>query len=220
MNRLTGALWRSAFVAALFAWHPLHVESVAWASERKDVLSAFFWMLALLAYTRHVTRGNGQVSGTENTTASTVSSVTCHLSPFYFLALFFFACGLMSKPMVVTLPFVLLLLDFWPLRRFTIHNSRFTLVRIIWEKIPFFVLTIASCIITRMVQNDALWSATSLPFHFRLENVLMSYVRYISKMFWPTDLALIYPYPHHWPLAGVIAVAVLLRCGRFCSFGG
>ena len=205
LNRLTGALWRSALVAALFAWHPLHVESVAWASERKDVLSAFFWMLTLLAYTRYVTGGKRQMPGTENATP-----VTCHLSSFYFLALFFFACGLMSKPMVVTLPFVLLLLDFWPLRRFTIYDSRFTMVRLIWEKIPFFVLTIASCVITRLVQNDALWSATSLPFHFRLENVLMSYVRYISKMFWPTDLALIYPYPHHWPLAGVIAAAVLI----------
>ena len=114
LKQLTGALWRSAFVAALFAWHPLHVESVAWAAERKDVLSAFFWMLTLIAYTRYVTSGKWQV--TRN--ASFMSRFTCHVSPYYFLALLFFACGLMSKPMVVTLPFVLLLLDFWPLNRF------------------------------------------------------------------------------------------------------
>jgi protein O-mannosyl-transferase len=143
-------------------------------------------------------------------TASIASPVTRHPSLFYFLALFFFACGLMSKPMVVTLPFVLLLLDFWPLRRFTIYDLRFTMPRLIGEKIPFFVLTTASCAVTRQVQSGALWSATSLPFHFRLENVLMSYIRYISKMFWPADLALIYPYPHHWPMAGVIAAAVLI----------
>jgi hypothetical protein len=196
LNRLTGALWRSAFVAALFAWHPLHVESVAWASERKDVLSAFFWMLTLLAYTRFANLSKVQ---------SPKSKV------FYVLALFLFACGLMSKPMVVTLPFVLLLLDFWPLGRFTIHDSRFTILsRLVLEKLPFFALTAASCIITFMVQRGALWSAASLPFSFRLENAVMSYVRYLSKMFWPADLALIYPYPHHWPLAAVITVVFLL----------
>jgi tetratricopeptide (TPR) repeat protein len=206
LSRLSGALWRSAFVAALFAWHPLHVESVAWASERKDVLSAFFWMLTLLAYAKYVTGDRWRVTRT----AGILSRVTCHRSPSYFLALLFFACGLMSKPMVVTLPFVLLLLDFWPLRRFTIYDLRFTMLRLIGEKIPFFALTIASCIITRMVQHGALWSSNSLSFHFRMANALMSYVRYISKMFWPADLALIYPYPHYWPLAGVIAVGLLL----------
>jgi tetratricopeptide (TPR) repeat protein len=210
LNRLTGALWRSAFVAALFAWHPLHVESVAWASERKDVLSAFFWMLTLLAYERYarsVTSGRWRAASGKPDTAS---SVIRHPSLFYFAALFLFACGLMSKPMVVTLPFVLLLLDFWPLRRFTIYDLRFTMARLIGEKIPFFALTIASCIITRLVQNGALWSSNSLILHFRLANALMSYIRYISKMFWPADLALIYPYPHYWPITGVIAVALLL----------
>src|SRR5664280_597796 len=112
LNQLTGALWRSAFVAALFAWHPLRVESVAWAAERKDVLSAFFWMLALIAYTRYARESRVQ---------SPKSRV------FYGLSLLAFAGGLMSKPMVVTLPFVLLLLDFWPLERFsrfTFHVSR------------------------------------------------------------------------------------------------
>lgn len=195
LNRLTGALWRSAFVAALFAWHPLHVESVAWASERKDVLSAFFWMLTLLAYTRFVS---------ESKVRNPKSKV------FYALALLAFACGLMSKPMVVTLPFVLLLLDFWPLKRFTIYDLRFTIGRLIVEKIPFFILTIASCVITRLVQSDALWSTASLPLSFRLANAVMSYVRYLGKVFWPANLALIYPYPHYWPLAGVIVAALLL----------
>jgi hypothetical protein len=221
LNRLTGlrseasapqpgALWRSAFVAAMFAWHPLHVESVAWASERKDVLSAFFWMLSLLAYAdyaRRVTGDKCRVTGT--TSISPVA--TTHPSLFYFAALFFFACGLMSKPMVVTLPFVLLLLDFWPLNR--IRSAEFgvrSAGALLLEKLPFFALTIASCIITRVVQGGALWSSASLHFPFRLANALMSYVRYISKTFWPADLALIYPYPHHWPLAGVIVVTILL----------
>jgi tetratricopeptide (TPR) repeat protein len=205
----TGALWRSAFVAALFAWHPLHVESVAWVSERKDVLSAFFWMLTLLAYAgyaRRVTSDECRVTGT----VAVASPVTCHRLFFYFPALFFFTCGLMSKPMVVTLPFVLLLLDFWPLRRFTIYDLRFTITRLIVEKIPFFAMTIASCVVTRLVQGGALWSTSALSFHFRVANALMSYIRYIATMFWPTDLALIYPYPHYWPLAGVIAAALLL----------
>jgi hypothetical protein len=106
---ITGALWRSAFVAALFAWHPLHVESVAWAAERKDVLSAFFWMLSLIAYTRYAREG------------SKVQSPKSKV--FYGWSLLAFACGLMSKPMVVTLPFVLLLLDFWPLERFSPSNN-------------------------------------------------------------------------------------------------
>jgi tetratricopeptide (TPR) repeat protein len=210
LNQLTGARWRSAFVAALFAWHPLHVESVAWASERKDVLSAFFWMLTLLAYTRYawsVTSGGWRVASGKSDAAS---PVTRHPSLFYFAALFFFACGLMSKPMVVTLPFVLLLIDFWPLRRFTIYDLRFTMARLIGEKIPFFALTIASCLVTLFVQHGARWSTASLTLHFRVANALMSYLRYISKTFWPTDLALIYPYPHFWPMTGVILAALLL----------
>jgi hypothetical protein len=191
LEKLTGAIWRSFFVAALFAWHPLHVESVAWASERKDVLSAFFWMLALLAYSQF----------------SNLSKVQSPKSKiFYVLAIFLFACGLMSKPMVVTLPFVLLLLDFWPIQRF--NDS--TIQRLLLEKIPFFALSLASCLITYRAQSGALWSSTALSFNFRLANALMSYTRYISKIFWPADLALIYPYPHYWPLTGVLGVAALL----------
>ena len=201
LNNMTGAVWRSAFVAALFAWHPLHVESVAWASERKDVLSGFFWMLALICYAKHAQRDSEQTPK-----GNIPPLITCRSSLFYWLAVLFFACGLMSKPMVVTLPFVLLLLDFWPLGRF----NPSTLVRLLIEKIPFFVLTFASCLLTLFAQKNALWSSASLPFSFRFANALMSYVRYISRIFCPTKLALIYPYPHSWPLIGVIAAAAVL----------
>jgi protein O-mannosyl-transferase len=198
LNKLTGAMWRSAFVAALFAWHPLHVESVAWASERKDVLSAFFWMLALIAYARF----------------AALSEVRSPKSKvFYILALFLFACGLMSKPMVVTLPFVLLLLDFWPLQRFRISDFRFPIFfRLVLEKIPFFVLAFASCLITYLVQKSggATWSQAALPFHARVANALVAYVRYVSKTFWPADLAVIYPYSRHWPAVLVIGSALAL----------
>jgi len=196
LNYLTGAIWRSAFVAALFAWHPLHVESVAWAAERKDVLSAFFWMLTLLAYARYAMPDKTRAA----------SAWAFLKSGFYWLSLLFFACGLMSKPMVVTLPFVLLLLDFWPLQRF----NPSTLPRLITEKLPFFVLMFASCLVTLFAQKNALWSSASLTLQFRLANVLMSYTRYISKIFCPTKLALIYPYPHSWPLSDVVIAAMVL----------
>ena len=198
LNMMTGAIWRSAFVAALFAWHPLHVESVAWASERKDVLSAFFWMLALIVYAKYAAYDRNR--------GASASIFQFLSSGFYWLALLFFACGLMSKPMVVTLPFVLLLLDFWPLRRFTPT----TCPRLFVEKIPFFALTLASCLLTLFAQKNALWSSASLSFQFRFANALMSYVRYISKVFCPTKLALIYPYPHSWPLIGVVLSAAVL----------
>jgi len=202
LNNLTDATWRSAFVAALFAWHPLHVESVAWASERKDVLSAFFWMLALMAYAHYA-----KARTSPNVRAATI---------YYLLALFLFACGLMSKPMVVTLPFVLLLLDFWPLQRFNPpaapkhSEGGSTLPGLLLEKIPFFALTLGSCLMTLLVQKNALWSSASLSFQFRLANALISYVRYLSRIFYPKNLALIYPYPHSWPLGGVVAAAVVL----------
>ncbi len=218
LNQLTGALWRSAFVAALFAWHPLHVESVAWACERKDVLSTFFWMLALIAYTRFVTSGKWQV--TRN--VSFLSHVTCHKSPHYWLALFFFACGLMSKPMVVTLPFVLLLLDYWPLRRVASDKWRVTrfgipapqlseLNALLLEKLPFFALALMGSVVTYFAQKGggAVWSA-GLPLQTRLANALVSYLRYISKTFWPVDLAVVYPYPHHWPAPLLIAAVLVL----------
>ena len=223
LKQLTGTLWRSAFVAALFAWHPLHVESVAWAAERKDVLSAFFWMLTLIAYSQYVQK-------------SEVRSPTS--KAFYMFALAFFALGLMSKPMVVTLPFVLLLIDFWPLNRFskfqflvpspekdstlnstsrqagvqTNQPSTRSIFRLICEKMPFFALALAASIITYSIQQTggAFWSLNALPLRLRLANALVSYVRYISKTFWPADLALIYPYPHHWPALLVSGAALLL----------
>jgi len=130
LKRLTGALWRSALVAALFGWHPLHVESVAWVAERRDVLSAFFFMLTLWAYGRYVKCGMRNAEcGTKKPEAGTTqpaTRTTFHASHYYLLSLLFFALGLMSKPMLVTLPFVLLPLDYWPLRRLALstHNSR------------------------------------------------------------------------------------------------
>jgi tetratricopeptide (TPR) repeat protein len=207
LNRLTGATWRSAFVAAFFVWHPLRVESVAWAAERKDVLSGFFWMLTLLAYTgyaRRVKRDECQLTGT----VSIASPVTRRPSCFYILALFFFACGLMSKPMVVTLPFVLLLLDYWPLKRF----NDLTIQRLLLEKLPFFALSATASIVMSIAQktNMSIWSLTELPLRLRLENAAVSYLRYVSKMFWPTDLAVIYPYPHQWPAALVMTAVAFL----------
>ena len=206
LNQLTGALWRSAFVAALFAWHPLHVESVAWASERKDMLSTFFWMLTLIAYTRYARESKVQ---------SPKSKV------FYGLSLLAFACGLMSKPMVVTLPFVLLLLDFWPLERFssfTFHVSSSekppaeSPARLICEKLPFLALTLAASVVTYSVQTSGrtLWSPAGLSFSSRVANALWAYERYISKTFWPADLSIFYPYPHHWPAGLAMGAALLL----------
>ena len=213
LRQITGALWRSAMVAALFAWHPLHVESVAWAAERKDVLSTFFWMLTLLAYTRYVQESKVQ---------SPKSKV------FYGLSLLAFACGLMSKPMVVTLPFVLLLLDFWPLDRFSSFkfqvssseksstlNSQLSTEsagRLIGEKLPFFALAIATCVVTYFVQTagKALWSAADLSFSSRVANALWAYERYISKTFWPADLSIFYPHPYHWPIGLALGAALLL----------
>ena len=197
LNRLTGALWRSAFVAALFAWHPLRVESVAWAAERKDVLSAFFWMLALIAYTRYALESRVQ---------SPKSRV------FYGLSLLAFAGGLMSKPMVVTLPFVLLLLDFWPLNRLQLQSSGRVLASLIFEKLPFFAMAATGSIVTFLIQKSggAVWSAAVLPFHARVANALLACVRYLSKTFWPADLAIIYPYPRHWPVMAVIGAALML----------
>jgi hypothetical protein len=199
LNRTTGALWRSALVAALFAWHPLRVESVAWVAERKDVLSAFFWLLTLLAYTRYADFSKGQRRKAK---------------AFYLLAVFLFACGLMSKPMVVTLPFVLLLADFWPLNRISLADFSIKACRrLLIEKIPFLALTVAeSCInFTAQKASGATWSTDALPLHIRLANAVVSYLRYLSNTFWPADLAVIYPYPKHWPFWFVLtAVAVLL----------
>jgi protein O-mannosyl-transferase len=201
--RWTNAVWPSAFAAALFAWHPLHVESVAWISERKDVLSTFFALLALLAYTKAVTGDEWRVTRK----ISFPSLVTRHSSRFYWLALLFFALGLLAKPMVVTLPFVMLLLDYWPLQRISNCKSQISnpsarqpstlnfQLAIVLEKWPFFALAAASCAITFLAQDrgGAMASLQTVPLDYRLENIPVAYVRYLLKMVWPSSLAICYP---------------------------
>jgi protein O-mannosyl-transferase len=202
LNGMTRALWRSALVAALFALHPLHVESVAWVSERKDVLSAFFFLLTLWAYTRYAQ------------SLRSAARSTLHAPAFYALALFFFTLGLMSKPMLVTLPFVLLLLDYWPLGRIQV-SSPFVirhLSSLIREKLPFFALAMASSIVTFVVQQKggAVASAEQLPVPLRLANALVAYFRYLGKAVWPDHLAVFYPHPGYWPWWQVVGAALVL----------
>ncbi len=183
LYRATSARWPSAFVAFLFALHPLHVESVAWIAERKDVLAAFFCFLALWAYTRCVER-----PGLAR----------------YLLVLASFCLGLLSKPMLVTLPFVLLLLDIWPLRR--PKN-----ISLIWEKIPFFALSAASAVITYLVQaRSGAVDALHISFALRIENALVSYFIYIAQMFWPAGLAVFYPYPSEIPAWQAVSAGLAL----------
>jgi tetratricopeptide (TPR) repeat protein len=226
LNRTTGTIWRSGFVAALFGCHPLHVESVAWIAERKDVLSTFFWILTLLAYARYVKESNVQSSKfkiqNQKPRNHTPKPKAPDLKPraFYIAALVMFACGLISKPMVVTLPFVLLLLDFWPLQRFTPNASGVrasTPGRLVLEKIPFFVLSLASSVVTYLVQRGAVAPLDTLPVSFRLGNAAVTYFRYVSKSFWPLDLAVLYPLPTHWP-SGLVTISILfvLACSVFC----
>jgi hypothetical protein len=216
LRRLTGAHWRSAVVAALFALHPLRVEPVAWISERKGLLSTLFWLLSVWAYARAVAGEKWRVTKPEElTVASDSSLVTRHSSRFYWLALLFFACGLMSKPMVVTLPFALLLLDYWPLGRIDlsmIRSQPSTLLRLVLEKIPFFALAAASCAVTfwvnRKFGNMVALADTSMS--ARIENTFISYARYVGKTFWPVNLALPYPLSGHWPWGAVVCATLLL----------
>jgi len=208
LRRLTGALWRSAWVAALFAWHPLHVESVAWVSERKDVLSTFLGFLTLILYVRYVQMGEPTPSEPPGKPPGLLPAF-CR-SRTYWLACLCFALGLMSKPMLVTWPLVLLLLDYWPLQRFQPGRAWPLLV----EKIPFFALAAAGSITTFAVQKitGAVVGLDSLPFGLRFENALISYCRYLFKMFWPVNMAVFYPHPKSWPLAWVALAGVFL-CG-------
>lgn len=215
----TGCVWRGAFVAALFAWHPMHVESVAWASERKDVLSTFFWLLTMLAYVGYV----------RSVPASDPARSKTRAAAFYLLALFFCACGLMSKPMVVTLPFALLLLDLWPLNRIAGFQSSasalenaacipVSLTRVVLEKVPFFGLVVAGSIATYLVQSGA-GAVAGLPVYQRLENAVLAYTRYSAKLCWPIDLSIVYPYPKHWPVVLVLcAIPVLLAWTVLCVY--
>ena len=254
LRLMTGATWRSLLVAALFALHPLRVESVAWVSERKDVLSGCFGLLALIAYARYA-QGGGQKSETrsskegrtpnvESMARSSVPGsmldVGCWMfgvrvrsSIFYLLSLSFFALGLMSKPMLVTWPLVMLLLDYWPLgrmqnaecrmqngaastthhvSRFTFHVSRTNLLPLLFEKIPFFALVLLGSIATFVAQKHggAVETVENLPLGARTANALISYGRYLGKLFWPADLAVFYPRPGHWPLGMVLLAGGLV----------
>lgn len=195
-RRLTGALWPSAVVAALFAVHPLRVESVVWISERKDVLSGLFFLLTLGAYALFVEKSKAQNPKSKL---------------FYTLCLLAFVCGLMCKPMLVTLPLVLLLLDYWPLNRFTPS----ALKRLLIEKIPFFILSAASCIVTMLAQQQAIKPMGVLPLPLRLSNAVIAYITYLLQMIWPHNLAVLYPYrfnPPNWQVAGA---CILMLCITF-----
>jgi tetratricopeptide (TPR) repeat protein len=244
LRRTTGAYWRSAFVAVLFGLHPLHVESVAWVAERKDVLSGLFFMLTLLMYARYV-QGGAKSQG---------SGVRWWASRCYWLAVLFFALGLMSKPMLVTLPFVLLLLDYWPLGRVTSLRQasgrlasdqpspgfgtagkwRVTRFRIpvpqlssfnhlLVEKLPFLLLSTASCVVTVLAQQKVVATIEWLPMPLRIGNALVTYITYLGQMFYPTGLAVFYPHPVEslpaWKIElGLVLVfgisVAVLACGR------
>jgi tetratricopeptide (TPR) repeat protein len=202
LNRMTRAPWRSALVAALFAVHPLHVESVAWATERKDVLSGLFWMLSLWTYARYAETRSSDTS-------------TRRKAWYYPLSLLFFLCGLMSKAIVVTLPLILLLLDYWPLRCLNSNAQKGKLkawLPLLREKIPFFIASTASGIVTLYAQKTAgaLPASAQLPVVSRLANACLSYFRYLLQMFWPADLAVYYPLPAAFPIWPVLGTALLL----------
>jgi tetratricopeptide (TPR) repeat protein len=189
LGRMTGSTWRSALVAALFGLHPLHVESVAWVSERKDVLSTLFWLLATLAYAGYV-RAPGRAR---------LALVAVAL-----------AVGLAAKQMLVTLPLTLLLLDYWPLGRLTTGRALWPLIR---EKIPLLLIAAAACVVTLVVQSrvGAVKPLAMVPFGARVENAIVAYVAYLWKMVWPRWLAVLYPHPlSGLPLWEVAASGLLL----------
>jgi len=205
LKRMTGAMWASAFVAAVFGLHPLHVESVAWLAERKDVLSTFFWLLTMWAYAYYAERPK-------------VSR--------YLLALVLFVLGIMAKPMLVTLPFVLLLLDYWPLERIQLGrqtdkgelqnaNEQNTveqkpIMHLLFEKGPFFVISAVSCVVTLFVQRigGAVPTMEALGIKVRVGNAIVSYIGYVEKMLWPSGLAVLYPHP-----ASSLSMVRVVVCG-------
>jgi tetratricopeptide (TPR) repeat protein len=200
LRRMTGEDWRPALVAALFGLHPLHVESVAWVAERKDVLSTFFAILTLGMYTLYAARPSAGR---------------------YLAVLAAFVIGLLCKPMLVTWPFVLLLMDYWPLRRCPISPAderavapRFAPAgwrRLIWEKVPLLVLALASSIVTMQAQKGAMKASQHLALSYRLGNAVVSYAAYLRKMIWPMDLAAFYQHQGtRLPLASVVVSAVVL----------
>jgi hypothetical protein len=255
LARLTGARGRSALVAAVFAWHPLRVESVAWIAERKDVLSGFFFFLTLLAYS-HTFRPGCRALGEKNVRHTADRLWTLDFEPWtprpkasfcFWAGVGFYALGLMSKAMLVTVPFVLLLLDVWPLRRFGVQVRDpqpgpgagavprpdgwsalpwRRLVGLVWEKWPYFALTLVFCGVTYWVQQThaAVSPLERTGWDVRLGNVILSYVRYLGKTLWPADLAALYPFPINehsylalWPAWGIgLAAAGLLGVTGWC----
>ncbi len=240
LESLTAAPWRSAMVAALFGVHPLHVESVAWVAERKDVLSTFFFLLALIAYAEYVRRigaarapkseirnpksepGNHAPAPPVPSSVLSPSPLGFRISDFgfpllYSLSVVLFALGLMSKPMLVTMPFVLMLLDYWPLGRLEPPSKLpHRLLMLAVEKVPFFCLALGSCVVTYLVQHASHATTAVLPLAPRLANAVVSYVKYLGKTVWPARLAAFYPHPdtrypvsHQWP-AWAIAAGILL----------
>ena len=209
LSRMTGAVWRSAFVAALFAIHPIHVESVAWIAERKDVLSTFLWLVTLYLYVLYVKRPRALT---------------------YIAMLLAYGLGLLAKPMLVSLPIVLLLLDYWPLGRvvesskseverrdppFPALHSPLSTLHLFLEKLPLFAMAVASSVITVIAQrsSDAVAELTRLPVGVRLANVVVSYVAYIWKSIWPSGLAIFYPHPGRhlpvWQTTGAVLILAI-----------
>ncbi len=209
LQRVTGAQWRSAIVAGLFALHPLHVESVAWISERKDVLSTFLGLLSLLAYTQYVIKSLGLRFVPARQEAQNQKSKVWYVG-----ALGLFALSLMAKPMLVTLPFLMLLLDFWPLARVanvgaaTFFSRQFA--ALVKEKWPWFALVAASCAVTVFAQATAIVSTARLPLQLRVINAIEGYFWYAEKMFWPTKLAAFYPIEFERPLAPLLLIILWL----------
>lgn len=201
LNCLTGRLWPSSLVAAIFALHPINVEMVAWVSQRKTLLCLFFWILALWFYHRYVQRPSAGR---------------------YILVLLSFILGLMSKPAIVVLPFILVLLDYWPLARFSSDDSNGGMKRIkhfvtsIKEKIPLWFITVAGCVLTYTSQKagGAVTALDTLPLNVRISNALLSYTGYLWKAFWPHKLAILYPYPDIIP-AWCVGVSAILLCAIF-----
>lgn len=189
---MTGAVWHSGLVAVLFAIHPLHVEPVAWISARKDLLSTLFWMLTMLSYLYYVKRPG------LNT---------------YLVGLICFLAGLMAKPMLVTLPFVLLLIDYWPLGRISNDsNDRYRIKAVIWEKLPFIVLSIVAGIVAYLAQKagGGIGTVNAYPFPLRIANALVSYATYLIKTVWPHNLSFFYPFDADLALLPTLGACILL----------
>jgi tetratricopeptide (TPR) repeat protein len=214
LKRMMSAIWPSAFVAALFAIHPLHVQSVAWLAERKDVLSGFFFFLTLWAYTRY-----SEIQKSATGVGKAATAPRRGARGWYVFSLVLFACGLMAKPMLVTVPFLLLLLDVWPLGRAKDFPLSPELAKpwqnLVLEKIPFLVLCVVSCSMTMDAQKFAM---VGMPLEVRIENAVLACVDYLKQTFWPTHLAVFYPYPTSFSFVEVALVGAGLLAVTIASF--